>query len=173
MKKMKRTIVIMFAFVGLGPMMAVAQNPVDESRDVSVTRALPNPEKAAQKKTDEMNRLVNLTEKQYKKIYKLFFKSEKERLEMTMPRPEGAPFRGGMPPVPARGDLPLERKERPEGMPSGPGKERQEEMRQQQEKMEKKIRKILTEEQYGKWKASQKNFSPVPEENVPFPLEKQ
>lgn len=58
-------------------------------------------------------------------------------------------------------------------MPSGPGKERQEEMRQQQEKMEKKIRKILTEEQYGKWKASQKNFSPVPEENVPFLLEKQ
>lgn len=166
MKKMKRMIVIMLAFVGLGPMMAVAQNPVDELRDVSVARALPNPEKAAQKKTDEMNRLVNLTEKQYKKIYKLFLKTEKEFLEMTMPRPEGAPFRGGMPPVPARGDFPLERKERPEGMPSGPGKERQEEMRQQQEKMEKKIRKILTDEQYGKWKACQKDFSPVPEKNA-------
>lgn len=169
MKKMKKVILMAVVFMGVGPVVADAQNRSDKSHDVSVSRALPNPEKAAQKKTDEMNRLVNLTDKQYKKIYKLFLKNEKERLEMTMPRPADDPFQGGMPPV--RGDLSLERKGRPDGGPLGPGKERPEEMRQQQEKMEKKIRKILTKEQYKIWEDKQKDFSPMPKD-APFSLDK-
>ena len=44
-------------------------------------KEIPNPEKAARKLTDEMDELLQLTEKQYKKIYKLNLKEEKEKIE--------------------------------------------------------------------------------------------
>lgn len=37
-------------------------------------KEVPNPEKMAKRRTDEMNELLQLSEKQYKKIYKLYLK---------------------------------------------------------------------------------------------------
>lgn len=45
-----------------------------------------NPEKTARRRTDEMDKVLNLTEKQYKKIYKLNLKEEREKLEVLIGR---------------------------------------------------------------------------------------
>lgn len=106
-------------------------------------KEVPNPEKMAKRRTDEMNELLQLSEKQYKKIYKLYLKQEKEKVERMTERhlPEG----GGMPP---QGGMPP----RMEGMPpSMPMKNEREDMQKQIKKFDKKLKKILTDEQYEIW----------------------
>lgn len=49
-------------------------------------KEIPNPEKTARRRTDEMDKVLNLTEKQYKKIYKLNLKEEREKLEVLIGR---------------------------------------------------------------------------------------
>ena len=65
-----------------GEMFAVADNfsafPWQAEEQV---KEVPNPEKMAKRRTDEMNELLQLSEKQYKKIYKLYLKQEKEKVE--------------------------------------------------------------------------------------------
>ncbi|MDN0065013.1 DUF4890 domain-containing protein [Bacteroides gallinaceum] len=107
-------------------------------------KEVPNPEKMAKRRTDEMNELLQLSEKQYKKIYKLYLKQEKEKVERMTERhlPEGG---GGMPP---QGGMPP----RMEGMPpSMPMKNEREDMQKQIKKFDKKLKKILTDEQYEIW----------------------
>lgn len=102
-------------------------------------KEVPNPEKMAKRRTDEMNELLQLSEKQYKKIYKLYLKQEKEKVERMTERhlPEG-----GRPPMPPR----------MEGMPpSMPMKNEREDMQKQIKKFDKKLKKILTDEQYEIW----------------------
>jgi len=89
-------------------------------------KELPNPEKAARRMTDEMQKSLGLTDKQYKKVYKLNLKEEKARVEqMTSkgadgnrpPMMGGAPS-GGFPPIgggPGGGGFP------PMGGNGGPG----------------------------------------------------
>lgn len=128
-----------------------------------------DPKVIAQERTDEMNHLLALSDKQYKKVYKLFLKEEKKRAESPkdprsfqghrppMGRMSGEPpggmggprgeFAGEMPPPPSR----------PEG--TSP-KER--------EKTEKKLRKILSDEQYAKWDESRKSLD-RPHDPEPLP----
>lgn len=61
----------------------------DDPQEKVQKKEVPNPEKAAQRRTDEMDKVLNLTEKQYKKIYKLFLKEEKEKVEAMMQRHPG------------------------------------------------------------------------------------
>ena len=149
------------------PLNASANIRYDDPQEEVQKKEVPNPEKAAQRRTDEMDKALNLTEKQYKKIYKLFLKEEKEKVEAMMQRHPGGmdgqhpmggrppmgggrpPMGGGMPPqgggFPGMGGA-------PEGMnPEELMKEHAEKMQKEQEKREKKIRKILTEEQYATW----------------------
>lgn len=149
------------------PLSASANVRYDDPQEKVQKKEVANPEKAAQRRTDEMDKALNLTEKQYKKIYKLFLKEEKEKVEAMMQRHPGGmnglppmagrppmgggrpPMGGGMPPqgggFPGMGGF-------PEGMsPEERMKEHAEKMQKEQEKREKKIRKILTEEQYATW----------------------
>lgn len=153
----------------------------DDPQEKVQKKEVPNPEKAAQRRTDEMDKVLNLTEKQYKKIYKLFLKEEKEKVEAMMQRHPGGmngqppmggrpPMGGGMPPqgggFPGMGGF-------PEGMsPEERMKEHAEKMQNEQEKREKKIRKILTEEQYATWqtvKPQPQVLPPMPEGERPGP----
>ena len=134
-----------------------------------------DPAQVAQEQTDQLNELVSLTPKQYKKIYKFNKKMEQQRqdeLESMMPqgRPEGFP--GGRPDF--GGERPPMGQGRPGGMgpggmgPGGPGgmpprgdgqfrgprnQDMEKFLEQQQEKRDKEYGKILTPEQYERWKA--------------------
>lgn len=162
------------------PLSASANVRYDDPQEKVQKKEVPNPEKAAQRRTDEMDKALNLTEKQYKKIYKLFLKEEKEKVEAMMQRHPGGmngqppmggrhpmgggrpPMGGGMPPqgggFPGMGGF-------PEGMsPEERMKEHAEKMQKEQEKREKKIRKILTEEQYATWQTVKPQvLPPMPE----------
>lgn len=156
------------------PLSASANVRYDDPQEKVQKKEVPNPEKAAQRRTDEMDKALNLTEKQYKKIYKLFLKEEKEKVEAMMQRHPGGmnglppmagrpPMGGGMPPqgggFPGMGGF-------PEGMsPEERMKEHAEKMQKEQEKREKKIRKILTEEQYATWQT----VKPQPQVLPPMP----
>ena len=163
------------------PLSASANIRYDDPQEKVQKKEVPNPEKAAQRRTDEMDKVLNLTEKQYKKIYKLFLKEEKEKVEAMMQRHPGGmngqppmggrpPMGGGMPPqgggFPGMGGF-------PEGMsPEERMKEHAEKMQKEQEKREKKIRKILTEEQYAIWqtmKPQPQVLPPMPEGERPGP----
>ena len=149
-------------------------------QEVTPKKEIPNPEKAAQKRTDEMDKALNLTEKQYKKIYKLNLKEEREKLEMMLGR---MPMGGGdgHPARPMGGERPPMRGGRPDGFGGGPGgnfppmmgapldkEELQKKVAEQNEKKAKKLRKILTEEQYDIW-LTMKPEVPVPGEGRPAP----
>ena len=166
------------------PLSASANVRYDDPQEKVQKKEVPNPEKAAQRRTDEMDKALNLTEKQYKKIYKLFLKEEKEKVEAMMQRHPGGmngqppmggkhpmgggrpPMGGGMPPqgggFPGMGGF-------PEGMsPEERMKEHAEKMQKEQEKREKKIRKILTEEQYATWQTVKPQvLPPMPEGERP------
>lgn len=83
--KMKKMTWIACGFVLLcAPMGANATTRFDTPQEKVQKKEVPNPEKAAQRRTDEMDKVLDLTEKQYKKIYKLFLKEEKEKVEALM-----------------------------------------------------------------------------------------
>lgn len=126
-----------------------------------------SPEKSARHTTDRMDSLLDLTKKQYGKLYKLNLKWAHEDAKNRTPaprmggRPEGAPDFGG-----AGGFGQGPRGHRPpEGMaehralhdfgPLPDDKESMEEqhrkLEKQREKREKKLKKILTDEQYARW----------------------
>ena len=85
------------------PLSASANIRYDDPQEEVQKKEVPNPEKAAQRQTDEMDKALNLTEKQYKKIYKLFLKEEKEKVENMMQRHpggmDGQTPMGGRPPM--------------------------------------------------------------------------
>ena len=164
MKKRVYGLFLCGAFVCGGTLAAVTGNLSAFSQQAEQVKEIPNPERAARKLTDEMNEMLQLTEKQYKKVYKLNLNEEKEKIErMTGKnsfeggRPPMPPMGGGMPPL---GGMPPERGRRP-SMPEN----MQEDMQSRIEKRNKKLKKILTDEQYEKW------MSRKPEqENPAMPL---
>ena len=128
-----------------------------------------------------MDKVLNLTEKQYKKIYKLNLKEEREKLEVLIGRGgkdmNRPPMReGGCPPMMnGGGQPPMMGGGRPPVMtpPAGDDKMK-EEMQERAEKKIKKLRKILTDEQYDLWltmKPEQPVPHPMPEAGRPAPHE--
>lgn len=128
----------------------------------------------AHQMTDMMDRMLTLTDKQYKKIYKLNLKElkEMEADSLFMGRrgfggpmgPGGPGFGPGGPGAPGRSRAQFERDMAKAGSEFTPLSEQQmKELREAHEKSrikkDKKLRKILTEEQYGKWvKAEQERL---------------
>ena len=111
-----------------------------------------DPAQIAQKQTDQLDKLVSLTPKQYKKIYKFHKRQAEERQsEMENFRPEGFP--GGRPegmgPGMGGGRPPRDGQFRPEFRNEG----MKDLMEEQQEKKVKKYRKVLTADQFQKWES--------------------
>ena len=148
--------------------LAVAQeNPEPQERqqhEQRLPREVLNPEKIATQMTDQMQESLQLTEKQYKKIYKLNLKEQKEHFKamqnsgeqrppMGGPGMRGRPpMGGGEPPMMGEGGF-------PGGMGERPMMNKEQDSADAQKKAaetkEKKIKKILTTEQYEKWQAQQ------------------
>lgn len=137
------------------PMGANATTRLDTPQEKVQKKEVPNPEKAAQRRTDEMDKMLDLTEKQYKKIYKLFLKEEKEKVEALMER-----HPGGMNGQPPMGGRPPRGGDADDMTPEERMKAHAEEMQKEQEKREKKIRKILTDEQYEIWQTRKPQVLP-------------
>ena len=126
--------------------------------------------KKAEMRADRMQKELNLDTKQYKKLYKVFKKTEKaiEQAAMQNMRPPAGgpgmmPPGNGMPPQGRPGDRqgpPDMKAEKPENMPV-PGKEGPDMLRlpdviseeeiSAREKEAEKVKKILTPEQFCKW----------------------
>lgn len=130
----------------------------------SEKKELPNPEKAARRMTDEMQKSLGLTDKQYKKVYKLNLKEEKARVEQMKARGADGnrpPMMGGAPSgdFPMMGGGPGDGGFHPIGGNGGPGipppSGSKNDMRTLMEKKNKQMKKILTEEQYAKWHSEQ------------------
>lgn len=149
--------------------LAVAQeNPEPQERqqhEQRLPREVPNPEKIATQMTDQMQESLQLTDKQYKKIYKLNLKEQKEHFKAMQNSgeqrpPMGGPgMRGGRPPM-GGGEPPMMGEGGfPGGMGERPMMNKEQSSADTQKKVaeakEKKIKKILTTEQYGKWKVQQ------------------
>lgn len=162
----KKTLVIVFAIMLSASWdVSVADTVYDEPQKKEFEKKeVPNPEKAAKKRTDDMDKVLCLTEKQYKKIYKLYLKDEKEKVEKMFSRTGGQPLMNGSRPPMGMGQPPMDGGFPPmagnhpdfgEGGPKMPPehiKEKMaEEIKKHEEKMLKKIRKILDDEQYEKW----------------------
>ncbi len=132
-----------------------------------------SPEAIAEHKAMKMDEDLELTEKQYKKVYKLFLNVERSRIsnfsgmrppQGGMPPMGGGPGGmmgggpGGMPPGGMMGGMPggmpggappqnFGGGQFPQGPPMGMPDNSEE------EKIEKKLRKILTEQQYDRWES--------------------
>ncbi len=149
---------------------------------------IPSPEKEARKLTNRMKKELGLTDKQYDKIYKLNLKEHKKIFETRFGgNAQGSgqrpPMGGGMGP---RGGVPGDgpgmggpgmgggRPQmggrpgigggpggamRPEGAPRMGGDD-MEALKKAAEKKEKKIKKILTGEQYAKWQTMREPGKP-------------
>ena len=113
-----------------------------QQQEKHLPREVLNPEKVATQMTEQMNKLLQLTDKQYKKIYKLnlkeqkaFFKAMQNSDDYRPPMGEGPGMRGGRPPM-GGGQPPMMGEGGfPGRMGGGP--------------------KILTKEQYEKWQTEQ------------------
>ena len=137
-----------------------------QQQEKHLPRKVLNPEKVAIQMTEQMNKLLQLTDKQYKKIYKLnlkeqkaFFKAMQNSDDYRPPMGEGPGMRGGRPPM-GGGQPPMMGEGGfPGRMGGGPMMNRDTNSADSQKKAaetkEKKIKKILTKEQYEKWQAEQ------------------
>ena len=121
-------------------------------------------EQIAHQMTDRMDRLLTLSDKQYQKIYKINLKEVKEREADSLFLSRGGMRNGGFGPGPGGprpGGQMGQRPERPEFKQLS--EQQREQLREQREKArvkkDKQLRKILTDEQYGKWvKAEQERL---------------
>ena len=115
-----------------------------------------DPAQLAQDETDRLDKLVGLTEKQYKKIFKFNkrqYKSLQNEMENAMPQGFPGGFGGGRPEGMGPGGLRGgQRPEMGQGRPPMGGG-MTEQMQEMKEKRAKKYRKILTPEQYQKWES--------------------
>lgn len=133
---------------------------------------VPNPEKIAQQETDRLKDALKLSDKQYKKVYKLILKEQRELFEKRMQRPPlmaGGPGNGSFPP---HEGMPPMGEGRPEGpgmgmhrppMGGAPKPETAEDIQKRIEKKNKKMKKILTEAQYDQWLGISQKPGPKPE----------
>ncbi len=117
-------------------------------------REVPNPEKMARKEAGCLKQQLGLTGKQYKKVYKLLLKEQRELFENRMPRPPHGGAEGMRPPMREGGMMGGEMFAGENRMPPPPMRGEApdgEDMKKRVEKKNKKMKKILTESQYDKW----------------------
>lgn len=140
-----------------------------QQQEKRLPREVPNPEKMATQMTNQMKESLQLTDKQYKKIYKINLKEQKEFFQSMQnsggQRPpmgglgmQGGPgMQGGRPPMGGPGEPPMMGEG---GFPGRAGgammnKNDADSQKKAAEAKEKKIKKILTAEQYEKWQTEQ------------------
>lgn len=165
--KLVGAILCLLTFTNLVIAQEVPESQEKQQQKKRLPREVPNPEKIATRITEQMQRSLQLTEKQYNKIYKINLKEEKKRFNIMQNASNQDSFtrnsfgRGkGRPPM-GEGE-PLMMKEG--GFSNRMGAERPrmqldndlaETLKKEAEAKEKKIKKILTKLQYEKWKAEQ------------------
>ena len=176
-----RKVLLRAALIGCGVLMLTCVLPQSELKaqesNQQAMKEMPNPEKAAKRRANAMQETLGLTDKQYKKVYKLILAEENEMFEMSNggPRQQGGMpsgghgggmggpgggmggpgggmggFGGGMGGPgggmgPGGGGMP------PQGMGGSSNKDPRETMIKNAEKREKKMKKILSEEQYAQY----------------------
>ena len=156
MKRNMRLIGLAACLISCSSLAVAQDHPEPQERqqyEQRLPHEVPNPEKIATQMTDRMQESLQLTEKQYKKIYKLNLKEQKEHFKAMQNSDEQRPPMGGSePPIMGEGNLPDDMGERPMM-----NKEQNVEDIQKKaaEAKKKKIKKILTPEQYAKWQTEQ------------------
>lgn len=160
MNKTIKTILVSGFFLCTIPVMAQEEFPdmqppfPQQEEEKAPFKEIPNPEKSAKRITEEMSKELNLTEKQYKKVYKLILKEQKSLIENRM----GQMRPPMMPGNPGEGEMPMMGMG-PEGMshprPPRMDEDMAKELEKARQKKEKKLKKILTDEQYTRWQEIQ------------------
>ena len=164
MKRNMRLIGLAACLISCSSLAVAQDHPEPQERqqyEQRLPHEVPNPEKIATQMTDRMQESLQLTEKQYKKIYKLNLKEQKEHFKLRRttsangrPGMRGGrpPMGGSEPPIMGEGNFPDDMGERPMM-----NKEQNVEDIQKKaaEAKKKKIKKILTPEQYAKWQTEQ------------------
>ena len=84
---LKYTVLCLGIFLSALQVQAQVASEGEPEKKGEMFREVPNPEKMAQKETDRLKEALNLTDKQYKKVYKLILKEQRELLENRMQRP--------------------------------------------------------------------------------------
>ena len=136
------------------------------------------PEEVARRQADRLKDSLLLTDKQYKKVYKLYLDEQEERAENRPTGPRGRSMGmgggfqpmggGGMPPqMEDDGGFPpmtdTERPQRPtEEERQAFMEARKKEAQERAKKLDKKMKKILTDEQYVRWKELKPALPPRP-----------
>ena len=120
-----------------------AQKPQQEQRQPPKRQT---PQERAQMQSDRLKDELELTEDQYKKVYKAILNREKEVENMMPQRGPGGMRPGGMGPGGMRGGGAPQVSRVNTGMNS-----MQEQMKASRERCDKKIKKALSEEQYVKY----------------------
>lgn len=139
---------------------------IAQQSDKKATHEVPSPEGMARHITEQMKRVVQLNETQYKKIYKLNLNEQRKLFKQQQAQqksgegaenrpPMGGPggdMGGGMPPM-GDGDF-------GGGMPQGDRnsdsqsfEEKAAAAKKIAEHKDKKLKKVLTSDQFSKWKA--------------------
>ena len=164
----RKTVIMMCAATCIGTTTLFAQTERElPAPGKEHFKAMPlSPEKRAKRIVNQMDSLLNLTQKQYDKLYKSYLKHEKQveknRWQGAMPPMMGGPGRGpGMNPPQGGGFG-----QPPHGMGMPPfGMESAKDLRtkeeKQRKKLEKKIKKILTPEQYELWQKEGEYLMPI------------
>lgn len=166
--KIVGAMICFMTFAGFAIAQETPESQAKQQQEKRLPHEVPNPEKIAMRMTEQMQRSLQLTEKQYNKIYKLNLKEQKKRFNlMQYAENKGSFMRGGFgmgegrPPMPMGGGEPPMAREG--GFPSRMGgrprmqldDDSAEALKKAAEAKDKKIKKILTTEQYEKWKAEQ------------------
>lgn len=142
-----------------------------------------SPDTVAKRQTNELSVELGLTEKQYKKVYKLLLKQEKQRRENMYahlaPKRDGAPARIGNGQRPQRGPGGPGMGTHPGGLGGGrpgmigngsmsppPNSDLNQNLakkhKNEQEKFLKNMKKVLSDAQYAKWMALSSKRPPIP-----------
>ena len=141
MKRNMRLIGLAACLISCSSLAVAQDHPEPQERqqyEQRLPHEVPNPEKIATQMTDRMQESLQLTEKQYKKIYKLNLKEQKEHFKAMQNSGEGN-FPDDM------GERPMMNKEQ----------NVEDIQKKAAEAKKKKIKKIPTPEQYAKWQTEQ------------------
>lgn len=166
--KIVGTMICFMTLAGLATAQEAPESQANQQQEKRLPHEVANPEKIATRITEQMQRSLQLTEKQYNKIYKLNLKEQKKRFNlMQNAENQGSFMRGGFgmgegrPPMPMGGGEPPMAREGgfPGRMGGRPRMQLDDDsakaLKKAAEAKDKKIKKILTTEQYEKWKAEQ------------------
>lgn len=166
--KIVGTMICIMTLAGLATAQEAPESQANQQQEKRLPHEVANPEKIATRITEQMQRSLQLTEKQYNKIYKLNLKEQKKRFNLMQNaenqgsfmrggfgmggRPSPMPMGGGEPPMAREGGFPGRMGERPRMQLDDDSAKA---LKKVAEAKDKKIKKILTTEQYEKWKAEQ------------------